>query len=466
MKKGLKNLNSLGEFSRLLLTEKDYIKIYTNNRKTSNVKSPRILRILCQRPFFTGSGINFVNLIRKTKELGFDQFLIFGTPAGIDNPLKGIISSDRISPVIFRNPEEIELHSDVSFAVAGMSDKMPYFSTTFSSFSHEMLEEYLTAFAKKIEDVVQKFKPNIIHSHHLWLITALSRVLNPQLPIIATCHNTALRQMSLASHLQSFITTPIKNIDYIAVNNETQMKRVEEIYNFGENDRGLEKFFYIGQGINTRVFYTNEKVEKSKDDSIKRIIYTGKLAFSKGVPQLIEAFKQLCSELDKNYELYIVGSGVGEEKDKIINYAKESENIHFLGQIEQSNLADKFRECDLFVLPSFYDGFPKVMLEALSCGCKVIITDIPGIKENLQNIEGYSENIHFIPLPRMKTIDEPIEEDLPDFIQNLKNEMKYLFFNVCLKNKDIDFCNKIRRRFGSKTLFKKYLDKYNEIINH
>ncbi|MEJ2251906.1 MAG: glycosyltransferase family 4 protein [Candidatus Lokiarchaeota archaeon] len=472
MEKISDNFENLGKYSKFLLLNKDYKFISTVRRKSkSNTEKfkPRILRILCQKPYFTGSGINFVNLTRKAKQEKIDQFLIFGHSAGEDIPLTDLVNSDYISPIVFQNPKHPEMNSEVSFPVAGMSDKMPYQSTTFSSFNFDMLEEYLAIFANKIEGAITEFKPNIIHTHHLWLVTALARVLNPKIPIITTCHNTALRQMVLASQFQPFVLEPIHNVDLIAINNQDQCERVKKVYQFNRKVKNQYKFLNIGQGINTEVFHPpkvpQRKINKKAIDLVKRIIYAGKLSFSKGVLQLIEAFKRVSETLEGNYELYIIGSGVGEEKNKIIESAKGSKNkIYFLGQITQSELAQKFRESDLFILPSFYDGFPKVMLEALACGCKVIITEIPGVKENMQNLNGSSKNLRFIPLPRMKTIDQPFEENIPTFTSKLKSEMINILSDAEINKKDIIFSEKVRTEFGSDALFKKYLKKYRELI--
>ena len=404
------SLKKIGEITALLLKNKDYQKISRDDKIFDNRgENLRILRILCQRPYFTGSGINFVNLTEKSSQEGIDQFLIFGHPTGEKLPLKTIVDSKFINPVLFQNPDKPSLASNVSFPVAGMSDKMPYPSTKFSSFNYQMLEEYLKGFSDKIKYAIQKFKPKVIHTHHLWLITSLARVLLPEFPVIATCHNTALRQKSFANHLKPFVLDPIRYLDYIAINNQDQQKRVEQIYEFKETR--ANNFFIIGQGINDNLFYPSEKTEKvlkneEEKYTIKKIIYVGKLSLSKGLLQLIKAFKQVASELEDRIKLYIVGSGIGDEKDKILNAAEEMEDaILFLGQLEQAELANRFRDSDLFILPSFYDGFPKVMLEALASGCKVIITDLPGVKETMQQqIEGSLQKIHFLPLPKMKSI--------------------------------------------------------------
>jgi glycosyltransferase involved in cell wall biosynthesis len=434
--------------------------------KFQNVyEEPRILRVICQRPYYTGSGINLINLTKKTAEKEFDQFIIFGQPMGESNPLADIIDEKKVLSVKFLNKFHSE-KPDIPFPVAGMSDQMPYESTKFSSFDEHMLEVYLEAFAQKIKKAVSRFKPNIIHSHHLWLVSSLCRVLYPKIPIIGTCHNTGLRQMLLAPQLRDFMINPIKGIDAIAVINESQQRRVEKIYHFEKFYDQNNRFCYIGQGINTNIFHPSLTfVKNDKPEKIYKLIYVGKLNFSKGVPQLIKAFKQISQDKTIKCELILVGSGKGKEKDYIYDLAKNEKNIHFLGQIEQEELAKFFKKSDLFVLPSFYEGFPNVLLEALSCGCRAIITDLPGIKDTLEKTCGKSDVVKYLPLPEMKSIDQAKKEDLPNFIKNLKELIKEQIMICKHEKKDLEYAKKVKAEFSWETLFIKYLDKYCELLS-
>ena len=72
----------------------------------------------------------------------------------------------------------------------------------------------------------------------------------------------------------------------------------------------------------------------------------------------------------------------------------------------------------MFVLPSFFEGLPLVVIEALACGCKAVVTDLPGIRPWI------SENIPAAPVwyvepPRMESVDEPVADDLPAFERRL-----------------------------------------------
>jgi glycosyltransferase involved in cell wall biosynthesis len=60
--------------------------------------------------------------------------------------------------------------------------------------------------------------------------------------------------------------------------------------------------------------------------------------------------------------------------------------VRFVGF--QANPYPYFKRASLFVLPSLYEGFPNVVLEALACGTPVIATALPGLTEVLMQIEG------------------------------------------------------------------------------
>jgi len=431
------------------------------NRKVEEPKL-KILRIIAQRPYFTGSGINFINLAKQTREHGIEQYLIFGQPDDQDFPLQSIVGKDHTSWVTFQG-QGGSVGADLPFPVAGMSDQMPYRSTKFSDFTAPMLESYLAAFEAKIREAVVSFRPNVIHSHHLWLVTALSRVLLPELPMVATCHNTALRQMKLAPQLKPIVAATIRDMDAIAVQTTNQIQRIRSLYKFSDLPLPAPKFHVVGQGINTDLFYSRKrKAKEGTENSDRRsLIYVGKLSYSKGVLQLLEAFKEVIREVPYECHLYLAGSGEGPEKEMIIREAQQHpDRIHLLGQLSQEDLAAYFRKCDIFVLPSFYDSLPKVLFESLACGCRAIITDLPGIRESVEAGLGAFSAVSFIPRPKMRTIDEPEQSALPQFVHELKERIKA---QLTPHDKQ-DLSEKVKKEYGKKGLFRKYLTIYRSFL--
>ena len=85
--------------------------------------------------------------------------------------------------------------------------------------------------------------------------------------------------------------------------------------------------------------------------------------------------------------------------------------ITVLGAIPPRDLGALMRKAHLFVLPSFFEGSPLVIIEALASGCSVVASDLPGIRELVSGLVGdWGELFH---LPPLQTVDRPFESDLP-----------------------------------------------------
>ena len=118
--------------------------------------------------------------------------------------------------------------------------------------------------------------------------------------------------------------------------------------------------------------------------------------------------------------LFLVG-GAGDEKEykEILELVEKSPfDITFAGKITQQELAGKINQSDIFILPSFYEGLPLVIIEALACGAYVICTDLPGIKNWIdRNLP--DNGVIFVEPPERVNEDEPVEEELPIFEREL-----------------------------------------------
>ncbi len=85
-----------------------------------------------------------------------------------------------------------------------------------------------------------------------------------------------------------------------------------------------------------------------------------------------------------NIGLDIVGSG--EDLKNIKDYVKKNNiDVKFLGVVPNDQVSEILNKYSIFVLPSFYEGNPKVLLEAMSCGLAVVGSNIPGINKIIVN---------------------------------------------------------------------------------
>jgi glycosyltransferase involved in cell wall biosynthesis len=108
------------------------------------------------------------------------------------------------------------------------------------------------------------------------------------------------------------------------------------------------------------------------------IVFVGSLVSRKGVNLLIESFIKVANP---KLKLLIVGTGPLEENLKKIS--ANDERIEFLGYRE--NAIEYIKASDLLILPSFSEGIPNVIIEALACETPVIATDVDGIPEIIKH---------------------------------------------------------------------------------
>ena len=135
---------------------------------------------------------------------------------------------------------------------------------------------------------------------------------------------------------------------------------------------------------NPVVFNDNSRIPKD-DNNIKRLIVVARLTSQKGIFRLLD----IMADLPANYHLSIVGDGVlRNDIATKIDTLNLSERVKLLGMIR--NVTEVISGNDVFVLPSFIEGFPNVVLESLSVGTPVVSFEVGGISEIIaEGFNGY-----------------------------------------------------------------------------
>lgn len=139
-------------------------------------------------------------------------------------------------------------------------------------------------------------------------------------------------------------------------------------------------------------------VKERYNISDKFILFVGRLNKRKNLTGLIRAFNILKEKMAISHDLVIVGSKdyLPTEDETIINSSPYQNNIIFIGYVPAKDLPILYNLADVFVYPSFYEGFGLPCAEAMACGCPVVCsnsTSIPevvgdaGILIDPQNIE-------------------------------------------------------------------------------
>ena len=381
----------------------------------------RILSITAQKPHSTGSGVYLTGLIKGFATLGHEQAVVAGVYKEDEIHFP---EGTRVYPVYYRT-------ESLPFPIAGMSDEMPYESTIYSQMTEDMVDAFRQAFLEKTREAVECFRPDLILCHHLYLLTALVREAFPQYKTAAICHGTGLRQIKKNSLERDYILAHIKELHKVFCLHREQREEISRVY--GVPGERLE---VIGSGFDDSIF---RYMPVKKEDGVKRLIYAGKLSEKKGVMSLLRSLvclEQLQRQWEQGemqqrletgqppepvkIEVWLAG-GYGNqlEYETIKKLAEQSPYpVKFLGRLDQPQLAKRMNQADVFVLPSFYEGLPLVVIEALACGLQVVCTDLPGVRPWLEENIGTCP-VKFVPLPAIMNADEPVEQELPQFERRL-----------------------------------------------
>ncbi len=129
-----------------------------------------------------------------------------------------------------------------------------------------------------------------------------------------------------------------------------------------------KKFSVCSNLIDTDVFNYSKLIPGNEG-----LLFVGRLNLEKNLFNLITAVKKV------NVPLTIVGEGKL-LADLQVFAGQIGAEVKFMGLVPNPQLPDLIAKHNLFILPSFHEGNPKALLEAMSCGRAVIGTNVPGIR--------------------------------------------------------------------------------------
>ena len=364
----------------------------------------RILHVLGQRPDATGSGIYLQAMMREAAARGHENHMIAGTQPDPTAESDVVPAPDHSRLVRFAG-------EDLPFRIPGMTDIMPYPSVRFIDLTPEEIALYETVFTHTLQKAVTAFRPDIIHSHHLWLVSSLIRRLFPAIPVVASCHGTDLRQFQNCRHLRAKVRSGCDRLDAALALSSAQKTDIIARYGLPP-----DRVRVTGAGYDEALFHAGPKPAPRP----VQLVYAGKFIRAKGLPWLLQALAAMATT---EWHLHLVGGGSGPQTEECLRLAENlGDRVTLHGQIPQSRLAAIFRQSHIFVLSSFFEGLPLVVLEALASGCRVIATDLPGVREIASGIP--PEFLTVVPTPRLRNLDQPHPEDLPAFEQALTRALE------------------------------------------
>jgi len=335
----------------------------------------------------------------KVIQLSHASHSFFAKPG--DN-VKDLILSD----FYFRVAKQLQEYSDIEVECWGPERqwkekqviwggvKFRFFPTTFSpKYALDFSIPMLKALKQEIKKCKKENKKLIIHLHeyhnlHGLVIAGLFK----NQKIIAQHHGGSwpLKHMKQTKNYRYFFplfllgqileSRVLKNIKlFFALSRE-------EIDYLKKKTKGKSRIKFQTMGIGEEYFKQVSKKEarkKLKLSNKKILIFLGRVNEEKGVRYLLDAMKQL-EEKRKDIELKIIGFG---EIKEFQEYAKKLKlkNVEFTGPIFGEKKLLYLSAADCLVLPSSKEGAPVVVMEALARNLPVVVTDVGGVKQMIEN---------------------------------------------------------------------------------
>lgn len=286
-------------------------------------------------------------------------------------------------------------------------------------------------------------KPDLLHVHSSiwggWYAYAIKNKYN--IPYIITEHRgrfTDTKYAKMANQLpiqyDKYLNKIFSNASYICPVSTIMIKKILTY----SNHKNIKPIYNL---VNEELFYFDKQVKKR--DRFTFITVAGLIPL-KGIDILLKAFAQI--ETDYDVELLIIGDG--SERQKLVNFVQKNKldkRVSFLGFQDRESVAKYMKESHVFVLPTKYEAFGVVFVEALACGLPLISTKNSGGPDDIIN----KENGLLVEIKNIKELYSAM-------IYMIKNYSKYNLEEIAKSAK---------KRFGKEYFQNSYKKIYQKVLN-
>ena len=246
----------------------------------------------------------------------------------------------------------------------------------YSELSPREIIDVYKSFLNTAIEAVANFEPDIIHVHHLSLISWVARFISPlrNLKYVLTSHGACLYNILADRRYFSLTDDAARNARAITfVSGDSRSKFIKM---FGKNYK--KNIHVIPGGVDMSSFPvkldTSSLDEKYNIKDKKVILFTGRLISHKGVRYLVNAAK------DIKGEIFLIGDGPERQYLTSLIAQKQIKNVHLTGYLMGQELISFYYRADIFVTPSVIDeALGLTILEAMASKTPVIATRKGGI---------------------------------------------------------------------------------------
>jgi len=189
-------------------------------------------------------------------------------------------------------------------------------------------------------------------------------------------------------------THPVLDSLYVALARNWALKIPKKILSISDSDarqfRRLvdpRKVTVIRNAVDTEFWSKSpSRVLHASDEYAPRIGAVGRVTSAKGFQFLIKAAPSILREIP-TAKISIVGKDFGylPELQRLAEETRVSRSVSFLGELSDEALKEFYSGCDVIVVPSLYEAFGIVALEAMACGIPLVASDMGGLPEIIKD---------------------------------------------------------------------------------
>jgi len=225
------------------------------------------------------------------------------------------------------------------------------------------------------------WKPDIIHAYVFSAgVPAVLLGKIYKMPVIITELYTNFATHSLVNTEKIMAKFAMNRAKYVLPISRDLMEAIENYYSI------KNRFIVIPCVVNTMAYYPLKFNPNKEKTNKKRILTICNLIPRKGINYLLESLSQIIQRR-QDFVLDIVGDGPNrKEYEKLTEKLGLDKVVKFYGR--QPEIVSFMRNCNFFVLPSLYENFGVVYIEAMACGKPVIGTSAGGPKEIINKETG------------------------------------------------------------------------------
>lgn len=261
--------------------------------------------------------------------------------------------------------------------------------------------------------LIRQLKPDIVFSTlgHLNIALIMLKILMPShTRLIVREANTVSEIVKLSSKpwlWKFFYKTMYKRADLIVCQSDYMKQDLIENFKVPE-----QKAIRIYNPVDIDTIRKKANLGENPflhSPTSPNIVAIGRLVYQKGFDRLLQAMPQLL-KVKPNAKLWILGEGpLKKELKEQCNRLGITKNVEFVGF--QTNPYVWLKHADLFVLSSYYEGLPNVLLEAIACECPVVAINHPGGTKEIMERLGLMSRLKDNELTFSSHFFNPLEED-------------------------------------------------------